>query len=316
VVAGIQSSQLLFTKYTDIVGALKRTGRIARDSHVRNRALPVRVYILTDGKPQDMDGAERIMKMVRRLPTDIDALAFGDDADVRALKRLLGGSRGGTVKHVGPDTVGEAFGRIAEVAKRVVAKRSLLDIELRPGVVGGTAFRYRPGRHAYGKRAFRAGRHFSTDLGTLESGREYSLVLQLMLPARSDDTETEIGSLTMRVPGYGGPQVFEKLLSIPRHARDEPNPEPEPDVAEALEILQALGDSDPAAQLRALKARRRLYEKERRDPHVTRVLDRAISALENSGTLDALSRAERAILVAHTRTTYARRVKVDARWGR
>lgn len=290
-----------FTRYTDIVGALGRAGKIARDSIVSNKAMPVRIYVLTDGKPQDMPGARRTMELISKLPVDVHGLAFGDDADTGSLQRLVSGGRGGTVKHVRSDTIGDAFGRIGEVAQQVVANRALLDLELRPGVIGGEAFRHRPARHRFAAGSFVRGTKFSTDLGTLESGRSYTMLFELRL-RRAKTTETEVGRITIRVPGFGGPRTFEKVIAIPRH-EGPALPDHDPEVQAAADVLAALESDDPAATLQALRIRREIYANERRDPHVLFVIDKAILELEHHGSLAGLTAAEQATLVAHTLTT-------------
>jgi hypothetical protein len=296
----IDRSPLRFGRYTDVVGALKRAGGIAQKSLAENKAMPVRIYLLTDGKPQDMDGAREVLKKIALMPIDVDGLAFGADADVRAMQELVSGGRGGTVKHVRADTLSEAFGRIAEVSQRVVANRALFDLELASGVVGGEASRFRPARHRYGDSAFVGGTKFSVDLGTMESGRPYTLLFELRLPRGSDGVETEVGRATLRLPGFGGPRVFERHLAIARHAGPETTPDPE--VVAAREVVAALAGDDPEAMLRALRVRRRIYEDERRDRHVLGVIDKAIAELEERGTLAALSAAEHAALLSHTCT--------------
>jgi hypothetical protein len=204
------------------------------------------------------------------------------------------------VKQVRAETLSDAFGRIAEVAQRVVANRALFEFTLAPGVVGGEAFRFRPARHRYGENAFEGGTRFSADLGTLESGRPYTLLFELRLPRAKPGTETEIGHVTMRVPSFGGQRVYEKHLAMPRHAGSEFACDPE--VVAAREVVAALAGDDPKAMLKALRVRRRIYEEERRDRHVLGVLDKAIAELEERGTLAALTAAEHAALLSHTCT--------------
>ncbi len=242
-----------------------------------------------------------MMGFAQKLPVDFDGLAFGPDADVLALRDLICGQRGGTVKHVRRETLSDVFCRIAQVAQRVVATRSLLDFELSGGVRGGSAYRFRPGGHGFGPTAFQAGTKFSTDLGTLESGRDYTLLFQLRLP-KCNENETEVGRIVLRVPGLGGPQVFEQLVSIPRHLGA--NPEPDPVVTQAMQIVQSLERADPLVELRAFEARLKLYEAERRDPELITVIKKAIAILHRGGSLDELTQMERAALVSHTRTVF------------
>ena len=186
------------------------------------------------------------------------------------------------------------------MAQRVVTNRALFDLSLAAGVVGGEAYRFRPARHRYGESAFEGGRHFATDLGTLEAGRPYTLLFEVRLPRARAGTETEIGHVTLRVPGQGGPVTFEKPLAIPRHAG--PAASVDPEVAAARDVLSALAGDDPQAMLKALRVRRRIYEEERRDSHVLGVIDRAIAELEERGSLTRLTASEHAALLSHTCT--------------
>jgi uncharacterized protein YegL len=297
----LDASTLRFGGYTDIVGALSKAGRLAYDAHQSDRALPVRICVLTDGRPQDQAGSRALMERIAKMPVDVDALAFGSDADVELLKGLFSGPRGGTVKHVRAETLEEAYTLVADGARSVVSKRALVRLALAPGVVGGGAHRFRPGRFDFGPQAFRGGRSFDADLGTLEAGRRYSLFFEVRVP-QTDDDVTEIGRVTVRLPGWGAAREFATLLVVPRHQGAVPI-ERDPVVVEAREILSADGsDEDPEAMLQALRARRRIYVSERRDPYLLDVVDRAIAELEEAGNLEALSRGEQAALLAHTAT--------------
>jgi len=299
VLAKIDRSALRFGRYTDVVGGLKRAARIAYDQLTEQKSMPTRIYLLTDGQPQDMPGSRAMMARIAKMPVDVDGLAFGNDADVGLLQELVSGGRGGTVKHVRSETLSDAFDRIAEVAQNVVSNRAQFSFELAPGVVGSGAYRYRPGRHRFGENSFGEGSAFRTDLGTLESGRTYSLLFELRLP-ETDADRTEIGRITLRLPGAGG-GVFEELVSVPR-TEGAGVAEPDGEVVAARDVLAALSASDPKTQLRALRVRRKLYIAERRDPHVVAVIDKAIASLEQAGSLAALSAAEQATLRSHTVT--------------
>lgn len=294
----IDRSKLRFGRYTDVVGALKRSGRIALEQIKRCKAMPVRICVLTDGRPQDMDGARKVMEILRKSPVDVDGLAFGSDADVPALQELVSGGRGGTVKQIRSDTIAEAFGHIAETAARLISNRAVFDFELARGVVGGAAFRYRPARHRFGDNAFVDGRRFHMDLGTLEAGRRYALFFQIRLPA-SKSLETEVGRITLRIPGHGGPRTFETHVSVSRHPGNRTGT-PDREVQAAWDVLSALGTTDPRDQLRALRTRRKLYEAERRDPQLLRAIDVAIAELEAHGTLDRLAPEQQAAILSHT----------------
>ncbi len=299
--AKIDASKLRFGRYTDVAGGLDHACGIAADQLRTHKGMPTRIYVLTDGRPQDMPSARAAMARLSKLAVDVDGLAFGADADVGLLQELVSGGRGGTVKHIRPDTLSEAFDRIAEVAGRVVSNRALLDVELGHGVVGGPAFRYRPGRHRYPAPAFTDGTRFHTDLGTLESGRTYSLFFDVRLP-ESEPGATQIAKVLLRLPGPHGLRTFESSVSMKRTAGAD-LPAADHDVVAARDLLGALSAEDPAAQLRALRIRAKLYEAESRDPHVIGVIRKAIEALEREGSLTALNASERATLRSHTCTS-------------
>ncbi len=298
----IEQSKQCFGDYTDIPGALSHAGRIAYDQCRKSRTMPVRVYLLTDGKPQDVAGATAMTDRLSRVRTDLHALAFGSDADVRILQDLFAGKRGGTVKSVRAETIGSAFERVAAVAQCVVATRCLVDVKLSPGVVGGSAFRYRPARVRFPDPAFIDGKHFRTDLGTIEDGRKYGMLFEIRPPEREEGV-TELGEITVSIPSWGGPIVHTVPLSIPRTSPGSLPGEEETAVRTARDILDALSDQDPKTALRALRLRRSIYEQEKRDAGLLTLLDKAIGMLESTGTLDALAPDDYATLMAHTCTS-------------
>jgi uncharacterized protein YegL len=300
VIAKIDSSPLLFGRYTDVGGALKRAGKIAVDQLRANRGMPTRVYILTDGKPQDLQRTRHVWRRVGALPVDVDCLAFGDDANVGLLQEIISGGRGGTVKQVREDTLADAFDRIAEVAQRIVSNRAIVDVALAPGVIGRNAWRFRPGRHRFGEKSFVGGSHFRTDIGCLESGRTYSLLFELRLPETQSD-RTDVGRVSVRLRGVGAPRVFRADVSVPRTASAD-LPDADPVVVAARDVVASLTENDTETQLRALRARHRLYVAERRDPRLIALVERAIGALESRGSLESLSDSERATLRSHTVT--------------
>ncbi len=300
--AAIESNPLCFGNYTDVAGALSRSGRIALDQTRANRLLPVRIYLLTDGRPQDIARAREKADLVGCVAADLHALAFGADADVGVLQQLFAGRRGGTVKSVRRETLGDAFERVADVSQRTVATRCVVSIDLAPGVVGGDAFRYRPARVRFPDPAFAGGKLFRADLGTIETGRKYQLLFVVRPPEVEEARMSPLGTLRVQIPGFGGAISHSLGLSLPRtDAGSEPGDVDE-GVRTARDILGALTDADPSAALRALRLRRQIYEQERRDAALLVLLDRAIELLETGGSLDQLSPGEFATLQAHTCT--------------
>ncbi len=298
----IEGHKLCFGDYTEIPLALSIAGRIAHEQTRAERTLPVRVYLLTDGKPQNVEGAAQVAGLLSKVPADIHALAFGADADVAFLQGLFAGKRGGTVKTVRTETIESAFERVAETAVRVVATRCVVEVDLAPGVVGGEAYRYRPGRVRFPEPAFVDGKRFAADLGTVETGRKYSLLFEMRAP-EVEEPVTSLGEAVVRIPGFGGPVEARIPLTIARGEAGSLPGDVEGSVRTARDILGALSDSDPQAALRALRLRRKIYAEERRDPGLLAIIDKAIGLLETTGSLEGLSPDDQATLLSHTCTS-------------
>ncbi len=298
----LENSPMCFGRYTDVAGALSRAGRIAFDQVKSNPLLPTRIYLLTDGRPQDVDAAREVAEKVSRVRCDVHALAFGADADVKILQDMLGGRRGGTVKAVRRETIGSAFERVAEVAQRVIATRCMVTVDLAPGVVGGDAFRYRPARVQFPEPAFADGKTFEADLGTIEMGRTYSLLFEVR-PQEAEHHVSTLGEVTVQIPGIGGPITETVKLMLDRTPSGTDLGRQDKAVRTARDILGALTDEDPQTAARALRLRRALYKQEKRDPGLISILDKAIDLLETTGSLDALSPGDYATLLAHTCTS-------------
>jgi uncharacterized protein YegL len=298
----IGESPLCFGDYTDIAGALSHAGRIAYDQRKASPSIPIRLYLLTDGKPQDLPRARAMATRVGKVTADLHGLAFGSDADVVCLQELFAGKRGGTVKSVREDTIEVAFERVATVARKVVATRCLVEMDLAPGVVGGDAFRYRPARVKFPAPAFEEGKRFRADLGTIETDRSYQLLFELR-PPEDDANVTQLGRFSVRIPGLGDAISESVELSIPRLPKGSLPGDVDSAVRTARDILTALTDGDPQRALRALRLRLAIYERERRDPDLLALIQRAIDLLESEGSLESLTAAEHATLLAHTCTT-------------
>jgi hypothetical protein len=230
------------------------------------------------------------------------ALAFGRDADVGILQELFAGRRGGTVKSVREDTIENAIERVGVVARKVVATRCVIDVDLNPGVVGGDAFRYRPARVRFPEPAFAGGKRFRADLGAIETDRKYQLLFEIR-PGEAEEAVTELGRIRASIPGYGGPITTSIPLKISRSPAGSLPGEVDTGVRTARDILLTLTDADPQAALRALKLRREIYAQEKRDPGLLAIIDKALALLETTGSLDGLSPDDHATLMSHTCTS-------------
>jgi hypothetical protein len=295
IVRALATSPLMFTPGADVAGALRRAGKIACGQLRARRAMPVRVCLVTDGRPQDVARTSRIMTRIRSLPVDVRALTFGDDADVAYLRDLVAGGRGGTAEGMRPDTVDAALRAAARVPLGALSNRAILQFELARGVEGVDAWRRYPGRHRFGDGAFVCDSTFRCDLGMLESDQTYSLRFILRVADSSADA-TRLGRLSLRLRGTVGPRIFEREVSTgDGGVRAAP--------AAARGGIDAPETHDVETRLMALRVRRRLYRTEGRDPDVIGVIGKAIAALETAGSLAGLSVSECETLRVHARGT-------------
>ena len=202
--------------------------------------------------------------------------AMSDERDER-IKKLE------AIRALGVDPFGKRFDGAQPAGK--TAER-FAELENQAVTVAGRITAHR----SFGKAAFVRGTRFSTDLGTLQRDRTYSIVIQLRLPW-TDAVETEVGSIVLRVPGEGGPRTFERVVSILRN----PGPKPgalDPDVHNAVEIVSGIGDVDVEQVLAALLARRELLAAERRSERLLEILDRAVARIRTTGSMEGMSNSE------------------------
>ena len=105
---------------------------------------------------------------------------FGEDFNAASLKRLVGDQIGGTVKPiVSEDDITRVFSHVAAVNRRLVGQDGKLSVTLRPGVVAGDAWVYQPQNRYLGPVNNGRVDHL---FGGIESGRKYSLLLEVRLP--------------------------------------------------------------------------------------------------------------------------------------
>jgi len=292
-VRALATSPLVFTPSSGVAGALRRAGKIACGQLRARKAMPVRVCLITEGRPQDVARTSRIMTRIRSLPVDVRALTFGDDADVAYLRGLVSGGRGGTAEGVRPESVDAALRGAARVPRDAVSNRAILQFELARGVEGVDAWRRCPGRHRFGDGAFVCDSTFRCDVGTIESDQTYSLRFVLRVP-ESSAAATPLGRLSLRLRGIGGPRIFEHAVSME-------GGELRAESAAARRDVDAPKTHDVETRLMALRVRRRLYRTEGRDPDVIGVIGKAIAALESVGSLAGLSVSEFETLRVHAR---------------
>ncbi len=230
-----------------------------------------RVYILTDGELHDTTECEAALSRFRAQSVEVHAYGFGDEFDAAALKRLISDQIGGTVKPIlNEENITQTFAHIAAVNRMLVGQNGKLTIALSPDVVCGDAWVFEPHARYLGPiRKHRLEHVF----GGIESGRKYSLLLEIRLPT----ADGPFGTVEAEWLAREGPET--RRIDVTAQRSSAP-PEQVTNVRRALDILQVLrAGTDKAAQLASYKARRELAQLEQRDPELIAALDKMIAGL-------------------------------------
>jgi Mg-chelatase subunit ChlD len=261
-----------------------------------------RVYVLTDGELHDTDECRQVLGDFRPHKVEIHAYGFGTQFDAAALKRLLSDQLGGSVKPIcNEQDIVRTFAHVAEVNRRLVASEGMLYLEFPPTVVCGDAWTFRPQERHLGPVK---GRRLVRELGGLEAGRVYSLLVEVRLPPDQQlSTPVARARLAWRV--VNDPTEHTVEVKAPRLTQSgQGAAQPVPEVVRAYTVLDALRrQSDPAAQLAGLKSRLELALLEGRDPALVEALSREIERAEGK-TLAPLSKEEERYLDADPGTVW------------
>jgi Mg-chelatase subunit ChlD len=238
-----------------------------------------RVYVLTDGELHDSGECREVLTGFRPRKVEVHSYGFGTEFDAAALKRLLSDQLGGSVKPIcnTQDIIG-TFAHIATVNQRLAASEAMLTVEFDPRVACGDAWTFRPQERYLG--AIKQ-RRLVREVGALESDRVYALLVEARLPA-GDHARTAVARARLAWGSGESRGEHTVVIEAPRVA--EAGPEAcrgVPEVVRAYTLLDAMRQqTNPDAQLAALKARRELALLERRDPKLIAALDTQIDVFE------------------------------------
>jgi hypothetical protein len=270
IIQAMNDSGLLFGPRTNLAPGLRLAleGFQARmDSEGRAR----RTYVLTDGELHDMSECENALAGFRPVSTEVHVYGFGDEFNAVALKLLVSDQIGGTVKPiVNEEDITRTFAHVAAVNRRLIGTNAKLEVAFSPEVACGDAWLFQPqGRYLGAIRD----RRLEYVIGGIESGRWYSLLLELRLPPAA-------GAVGFAEVSWsaGEERVSRRTEIIP--VRKEGESAIVPEVRRALDILQTLRTAnDSAAKLASYKARRELAVLENRDPELIAALDKLIAGM-------------------------------------
>lgn len=241
-----------------------------------------RVYLLTDGELGDTDACRRLFPRLPALRIETHAYGFGANFNAAALKQLLSEQLGGSVKPIcNEQDILSIFDHLAELNRRIIARDARLIVELEAEVDVGDAFSFRPQERHLGRVR---GRRLVRELGSLELGRSYSLLLDLRLPP-SEGGPTPVGRAWLEYTRGASPERRGAILTAARHpGGPEQSGALDPAVQDASAILDALryrGDKD--VERHATRARLELAIREKRDPGLIEALQKQLDLLDGRG---------------------------------
>ena len=295
----MDGSKLLFGGATRLAPGLRLAraalGRSGRAGGVK------RVYVLTDGELHDAPLCSEVLADFRPSRLEVHAYGFGTQFDPAGLKELLSDQLGGSVKPIcnEHDIIG-TFGHVADVNRRLVATDAVLVLEFDPEVTCGDAWTFRPQERYLGPIQCR---RLVRELGGLEWGRTYSLLLEVRLP-HEDRPATPVARASLNWFEGESPAQYRTTVSAPRQVPGSNEPTPaNPRVSRALDILEALRcKAEGPGQLESLRARREQAVLERRDPELIAAIEKQIAILEGRLPADQLREKDQRYLDADSAT--------------
>jgi TIR domain/FHA domain/von Willebrand factor type A domain len=286
----MDKSALLFGSSTRLSPALELALKaLGSPEHSGGRAR--RMYVLTDGELHDPPECEKALDGFRLRRVEVHVYGFGNQFNATALKRLVSDQIGGTVKPIcdKADLV-KTFAHIADVNRRLAGRDARLTVRFAPGVVCGDAWVFRPAAHYLGPTAENTLAH---DIGGLEVGRTYSLLLEARLPFGTGSAPTPFATVRASWQEGDRERAREVEVSAPRErpaVTDSPLPAFVRQAFDSLNVLR--NEHDSAAVLASLKARHELAVLEKRDPKLIAALDKMIALSARVGAGEDLPPSE------------------------
>ena len=209
---------------------------------------------------------------------------------------------GRTIKPIlDPNELVRTFGHVAEISGNIIVTDAEFAFALASNVRVGDAFCYRPRDEYFGGHEFDMQKVFRTKIGALEKGRNYSYCFEVGLMP-SQPGRQEIGEVSLSY-NLGRRRVTQhQRIVITRTAHAALTGQVDREAQAVVDVVHGLRDMDRASQLRSLKARRMLAVQARSHPTIIQAFDKAISDLEQGGSLSTLTEAERRVLKCQIQT--------------
>ncbi|MBI4613496.1 MAG: VWA domain-containing protein [Planctomycetes bacterium] len=263
---------------THLRGGLDLAVDAVREFRAKRKDVVPRLYVLTDGQLTDPERAYAARPELERLGAEVHSFGFGRDFAFESMRRIMGTSPGGTVKHI-RDTqdVLERFQRVAQVTASIVATEVVLQMEFAEGVIPGDVFSHRPAQRLWPASEFRPPRAPRFEIGVLEAERRYAWAFEARLP-EDPRPGFRLGKIRLAYRQGGRDHELAEWLEVPVAAGAEEGAA-DPAVASVFTSLEDLRDDRIETQIAAYEARIEICRAERRDPEYLRALEEVVSRL-------------------------------------
>ncbi len=297
----MDGSPILFGRHTCLAPGLEKALEVleaARPSAVR------RLYVLTDGELHDSAAARETLSKARARQIEAHVYGLGGGFDTNALKELVSGQLGGSVKPICTEQdLVSTFAHVAAVNSRLTAGDARLIMELNQQVVCGDAWSFRPLSRHLGRIR---NRRFEHDLGALEEGRSYSYLVEAQLPP-DRGLATPVAYVRLSWRDEHGEGQHWKVISAVRSSSGDVAAEPVARVTQAFAVLDALRrPDDRQADIAAAEARLQLALVEKRqDPKLLAALAGHLAVLRGKSSPEDMQKDMLVYLDAERRSVEA-----------
>jgi hypothetical protein len=254
---------------------------VASLRQLRDDVIP-RIYVLTDGQLQDERSACSRTAALEGSLAEVNSYGFGQDFALESMKRVMGRSRGGAVKHIrDTNDIVETFQRIVQTSSSILAADARLELCWAQDVIAGDVFSHRPAPKLWPRVELAGFRARAIDVGAIESDRDYVWAFDARLP-EGVASGFHMGHVGLTYEHAGHRHTQRLQLSVQIEAGPA-SAEGDPVVARVFQSLEDLRDRSPAVQIAAYEARIQIAREEGRDPRYIASLEAMRDHLRGGG---------------------------------
>lgn len=250
-----------------------------------------RLYLMTDGQLSDSYECIQLNSSLRSSNAEINAVGFGSDFTETHFREILSGIPGGGISWVNSlEKLIRMFEGIGNKAASVVASEAKLKIMFTPEVDLKHAFRFRPGRANIEE--FRAGKwEIQIPLGALELDSSCSFAFSFKLPPGKTDRQ-QVGTAELSYNYDERPFVKQQDIVINRTESEWRQKQTNEEANCIFRALDALNNDDIATLRKSFEGRLMLIRDMGGDIDQAKLLEKALAAIADSGSLKNLSMHE------------------------